>query len=634
MPVCPLSIQPTIMKLIPYPRSRPWFSFEQALLSLFLGLVIFAMSLVSFIIGSQVWYAGRIFPGVRVSGIDVGALGPQEAARRISDSVRYPSEGKILLRDGDRIWVATPADMGLSLDPQASARGAYTIGRGGSMIEQISGPFYTWYVGRNTAPSMVLDQRQAYSYLSRVAKEIDKPTVEASLNLKGTDVVVTPGQVGRSVDIPKALLMVSQQIQTLRDGIINLPVNDSPPVVLDASLQAEIARKILSQPLTLTLPADDPNQAGPWTIDQATLAAMLTFERVQMANGAAQYEVRLNQEVLYNYLANLPSLSRDSQNALFIFNDESKQLEVLQPSVTGRELDVENSVKDIQSKLYAGEHTIPMTMKYTDPPVTDKMTGEQLGIGELVHGETSYFYGSAAARVQNIKTAAAKFHGLLVAPGEIFSMVSALGDITLDNGYAEALIIVGDQTIQGVGGGVCQVSTTLFRAAFFAGYPIVERNPHAYRVSYYEKIAGNRINPNFAGLDATVFVPLVDFKFKNDTPNWLLMETYVSEKNSSITWKFYSTADGRKVDWDTTGPTNLVPPPDPKYRENPDLPSGTIKQVDWAAQGSDVTVNRTVTRDGSVIAQDTFFTHYQAWANAFEYGPGTELPTDTPEPGE
>jgi vancomycin resistance protein YoaR len=102
-------------------------------------------------------------------------------------------------------------------------------------------------------------------------------------------------------------------------------------------------------------------------------------------------------------------------------------------------------------------------------------------------------------------------------------MAEILGDVSLDNGYAEALIILGDRTIEGVGGGVCQVSTTLFRTAFLGGFPIVERHPHAYRVGYYEQNSSGHINPNFAGLDATVFVPIVDLKFINDTPNWLLM---------------------------------------------------------------------------------------------------------------
>jgi vancomycin resistance protein YoaR len=203
-------------------------------------------------------------------------------------------------------------------------------------------------------------------------------------------------------------------------------------------------------------------------------------------------------------------------------------------------------------------------------------------------------------------------------------MADALGDVSLDTGYAEALIILGNRTIQGVGGGVCQVSTTLFRTAFFGGYPIVERHPHAYRVSYYELTRSGNVDEDLAGLDATVFVPVVDFKFTNDTPNWLLMETYVNAAARTLTWKFYSTSDGRTVEWHTTGPENVVEPPDPLYEENPDLAKGEIKQVDWEAEGADITVTRTVWRDGEAIYEDTFSTHYLPWRAVYQYGPGTK----------
>jgi len=597
-------------------------------MSIFIGLFIFAFSLVVFIFGTQIWFAGQIFPGVQVAGINVGGQPPQEAALQISAGIQYPNQGKILLRDGDRIWVTSPAELGLFLDPETSARSAYEIGRSGSLSERVRTQFYIWYSGHSIAPNMVFDQRMAYAYLNNLAKEINKPTIEASIELNGADVVVNPGQVGRFVDLDRALVLVSEQMQTMHDAVIDLPIEESAPVILDASQQAEQARKILSQPLNITMPEQEADQAGPWSIDQTTLAAMLTFERIETENGM-QYQVRLNDESLRTYLSGLSTpLVRTPQNPRFIFNDDTRQLDLLESAIIGRELDLDSSVETIQEKLYAGEHNIPLTMRYTNPPVIDQSTGEEIGIRELVHAETSYFYGSDTARVQNIQAAASKFHGLLVAPGETFSMATALGDITLDNGYAEALIIVGNQTVKGVGGGICQVSTTLFRTAFFAGMPVVERHAHAYRVYYYEKEAGNRLNPNLAGLDATVFVPLVDFKFINDTENWLLMETYVSPSNSAITWKFYSTSDGRRVEWNTTGPTNIVKAPEPLYRENSDLSSGTIKQVDWQADGADVTVNRTVYRGDAVHIQDTFYTHYRPWQNVFEYGPGTELPVD------
>ena len=240
-----------------------------------------------------------------------------------------------------------------------------------------------------------------------------------------------------------------------------------------------------------------------------------------------------------------------------------------------------------------------------------------------MHTENSYFYGSDEARIQNIETAASQFHGLLVPPNSTFSMAEAMGEITLDNGYTEALIIYNGQTIEGVGGGVCQVSTTLFRAAFFAGFPITERHPHAYRVSYYEKTSGNQRNNNLAGLDATVYIPLIDLKFVNDTPYWLLMETYIDHPANRLRWKFYSTSDGRTVEWETTGPTNIEEPEKPDYRENPELAKDEIEQVEWEADGADVLVERTIFKDGSVWLQDSFSTHYEPWRAVYEYGPGT-----------
>jgi vancomycin resistance protein YoaR len=327
-----------------------------------------------------------------------------------------------------------------------------------------------------------------------------------------------------------------------------------------------------------------------------------------------------------------PSLVRLPQDARFIFNDETRQLDRIQNATIGRALDIETSLQAIQQQVVAGEHTILLDLEYTLPAVTDDLTAEQLGITQSVSVYTSYFYGSSAERIQNISTAASRFHGVLVPPGATFSMAEVLGDVSLDNGYAEALIIFGDRTIKGVGGGVCQVSTTLFRTAFFGGFQIDERYAHAYRVGYYEQTASGGINPSLAGLDATVYAPVVDFKFTNDTPYWLLMETYVNAQARTLTWKFYSSSDGRTVEWNTSGPQNIVEPPEPLYEENPELATGEIKQVDWEAEGADVTVTRIVWRSGVILHEDLFQTHYLPWRAVYQYGPGTEVPTPEPTP--
>ncbi len=401
-----------------------------------------------------------------------------------------------------------------------------------------------------------------------------------------------------------------------------LVIQEIQPQILDVSAQADAARQILSQPLTLTIPDATGSDPAPYVYNVQTLAGLLGVQRVESG-----VQVVLNANGLRDLLAPIKQqLDRSTADAKFTFNDDTRQLDLIEDSKVGRTMDMDASIKAINDALLRGEHTVPLAIAEAQPQIAGNATGQQLGITELINSETSYFYGSSDARIQNIQAAAARFHGVLVAPGEIFSMDDTMGDVSLENGFAEALIIYGGRTIKGVGGGVCQVSTTLFRTAFNAGFPIVERNPHAYRVSYYEMVASGAVDSTLAGLDATVYYPLVDFKFKNDSPYWILMETYVNIGARSLTWKFYSTKDGRSVTWNTTGPTNVVPAPAPLFEENPDLKKNEMKQVDYAANGADITVTRTVMKDGAVYFQDQITTHYQPWQAICDYGPDSKDP--------
>ncbi len=274
-----------------------------------------------------------------------------------------------------------------------------------------------------------------------------------------------------------------------------------------------------------------------------------------------------------------PQIDRNPENARFYFDDSTGELVLIESAKVGRLLDIGASLEAVKAGILSGQNTITLTLKTEQPQVGDDATAQSLGITGLVPNGayTTYFRGSGSERLQNIDAARSQFHGLLIPPYTTFSMGEAIGDISLDNGYAEALIIYNGQTITGVGGGVCQVSTTLFRTAFFAGYPIVERHEHAYRVGYYEQRPGSGSDTALAGLDATVYFPLVDLKFTNDRPYWLLMETYFNRTEMSLTWKFYSTDDGRTVEWKNLGLRNVVPAPEPRFEENADLYPGVCQ---------------------------------------------------------
>jgi len=607
----------------PYKRTSVLPQIAAALIS---GTTLFLVLTIIWTLGYQLLYAGRIFPGVSVAGVDLSGMKPSDAAVKLNQTLSYPLTGKILFRDGEKAWVVTPAELGMVFDPSSSAVAAYKSGRSGGLFGALAGQIRAAGRGVSVPPAVIFDERVAHQYLSQISSQINQSVVEASLSLEGTNVVAQPGQVGRELKIEATLLYLAAQLQTFSDGEVQLVVQELHPQVLDVSAQADAARQILSQPLTLTIPNATPNDQGPFVYNPEVLANLLAVQRVQ--NGEqSSVQVALSPTALRDMLVPVKNhVDRLPSDPKFIFNDETRQLDLMEDSKMGRALDVDASIQAINEAVGRGEHTVSLVINEAQPKVSGAATAQELGITQLVSEQTSYFYGSSEERIQNIQAASARFHGVLVAPGETFSMGQYLGDVSLENGFAEALIIYGGRTIKGVGGGVCQVSTTLFRTVFFGGYPIVERYSHAYRVSYYEQTASGAVDPRLAGMDATVYFPLVDFKFTNDTPYWILMETYVSVSARTLTWKFYSTSDGRTVSWETTGPTNVVQAPAPSFEESPELGKNEMKQVDWSANGADITVTRTVWKDGAVLYQDPITTHYEPWQAICQYGPGSKNP--------
>jgi vancomycin resistance protein YoaR len=570
-------------------------------------------------------HANQIYPGVSVAGVDPSGMEPQQAIEKLRELITYPNKGKIVFQYGEKLWVANPEQIGLSLDPEHTALAAYAVGRQGNIFKKLSDQFKTWQNGVILAPIMVYDQSKAYVFLEEIAQEINQPAIEATIAVQDNSLISIAGQIGRSVDIPTTLSTLEPYLSNMTDALIPLVVHETVPQIIDTTATAAAANAILNQSLVLRVPDQQENEPLPWLLDRQTLLGMISIQRIESEQGS-HFEVGLDQKSLRNYLENIAKkFDSHTENARFIFNDETRQLELIQPARIGRALNIETTLQEINQHIAQGIYTVDLQMETYQPQVTNDANAQDFGITELVSSHTSYFYGSSAERIQNIQTASARFHGVMVPPGATFSMAEVLGDVSLDTGYAEALIIFGNRTIEGVGGGVCQVSTTLFRTAFLGGFPIVERHPHAYRVTYYEQTRSGGIDTNLAGLDATVFVPVVDFKFTNDTPYWLLMETYVNAAARTLTWKFYSTSDGRTVEWKTSGLHDIVEPDNPIFQENPELAKNEIKQVDWEVDGADVTVERTVYRNGEIYLQDTFYTHYIPWQAIYEYGPGSDL---------
>jgi vancomycin resistance protein YoaR len=591
------------------------------------GLLLFFLGAALAAGAYRALYSGRILPGVMMAGVDLSTLDPEQAAAALRERLSYPVSGRVVFRHEDIVWVATPAQLGMAFDAGISVDRAFRVGRSGGPLRQLASQLNTWQAGLELAPVIIFDEGVAFAYLQDLARQIDRPPRDADLHLDGTQVVYTPGQIGRKMDVEASLSALAVQLTAFRDAEVPLVIQEELPRILDASSQAEVLRTVLAEPLVLNVPDAGPGDPPPWTLNVDLLAGILSVAPSETGSGWI-YQVSVSTQSMEQFLTQIaPLVDRAPRNARFYFDDSSGQLVLLEPAVVGRTLDVAATQQAINAGLLRGEHAVPLALNLAQPQAPDEATAAALGIDGQVSSYTSYFRGSSAARLTNIQAAAARFHGLLVPPESVFSMAEALGDVTLENGYAEALIIFNGRTITGVGGGVCQVSTTLYRAAFFGGYPIEQRYAHAFRVYYYEQRPERGTDNRLAGLDATVYVPLVDLKFRNDRPSWLLMETYFNPEEYSLTWKFYSGGGTRYVDWSTSGPRNVIPAPEPLFQEAADLPAGSCRQVDYAADGADITVRRDVYRDGALLFSDTVQTHYEPWRAIYQYGAGT------PDPG-
>ena len=306
-----------------------------------------------------------------------------------------------------------------------------------------------------------------------------------------------------------------------------------------------------------------------------------------------------------------------AQDALFTFGNG--RVTAFRPSKDGRALNRNAAYKRIYDAVYGLSKgtitglTVPLPIETVHPAITTDQVNS-FGIKELIGRGYSEFAGSIQGRIHNVALAAGRLNGVLIKPGETFSFNDTVGDISAATGYQSAYIIKDGRTVLGDGGGVCQVSTTIFRAALAAGLPILERHAHAYRVHYYEEDGSK------PGLDATVYSPSYDLKFKNDTPGYILIQAKTDLNNLTLTFDFYGSRDGRVAIlsnqklWDVT-----APPPD-LYQDDPTIPKGTVKQVDFSAWGAKASFDYKVTRGVEILQNTTFTSIFRPWQAVYLKG--------------
>lgn len=439
--------------------------------------------------------------------------------------------------------------------------------------------------------------------IDRISGFTDRPFVPSEIILDKKIVQATPGQLGLELDIDQFHRLLLDRLANYQfSPPLNLPVDSIGYLPTDQQNTLAIARatKLLGKSLTLQYDHQS------LTLDSPVLLSWVAFSS------------DCRQDKISDYVDSLAtSIKKDPVDAVFKF--ENGQVLDFQSAKDGYSLLVDQTnaglcrhlVKLIDSDDQSLTFDLPLT--FTSPKITNSDVNN-LGIKELLGRGTSSFSHSSTIRNFNVEKGASIVNRILVAPGEEFSFIKALGEVSLEAGYKKAYVIKQGRTELDVGGGICQVSTTFFRAMLDAGLDITQRRPHAYRVSYYEE-------DTKPGFDATVFIPSPDLRFINDTGHHLLIQSQYDGVNKKLAYEIYGTSDGRTVDISNYRQWDYAPPPPDVYIDDPTLAPGKVIKDESRVPGLKTAFDWKVSRHGEIIHQKTFQSNYVPWAAVYRRGP-------------
>ena len=547
----------------------------------------------------------RVYPKTTVCQNALTGKTKREAETVIANLVKANSPSNITLTFEKDTFNLNPANIKyLSKD---TATKALKLGRNKNIPLNLKEIGQLLLAGENIGMDFQIDNQKFDSEIATIAAKLYvspiDPEIKIVKNLTEKKVVVETGKNGQEVNIRTLKKELFANLSCPQNEInIKISINAISSKITPA--MAEETRKIATLFLNKELKLFFESQS--WTINDEVMINFLAFEK-----GYDRSKITTFVHELAKTINSLP------ENASFLFETSSNKMVVFKPSkdgVTLNETELTNTIigKLEQIKINQESAALDVPVSKTSAKIS---TGDanSLGIKEQVSKGTSLFIGSIPGRIHNIQLASLKLNGILIAAGETFSFNKALGDVSKDTGYEQAYIIKEGRTVLGDGGGVCQVSTTLFRAALNAGLPITERHAHAYRVHYYEDDLG-------PGFDATVFDPTADLKFINNTSSNLLVQTTVDLKRKLLTFELYGTKDSRKIEIAKVKVWDKQPPPPDLYQDDPTLPKGTIKQVDWSAWGTKAAFDYKVTKDSETIFEKTFTSIYKPWQAVYLRG--------------
>jgi vancomycin resistance protein YoaR len=560
--------------------------------------------------------ARRIYPNISVRGVAVGGLTPDEARRTLERELGAFLYAPVELQLQGQSWRPSAEDLGLTLAVDEAVDAAFALGRGDSRVSNLRTAAAVWEQGADLPLRLVIDQGVAQRYLLDLAAAVELPPADADLRLDGPRVVVTNERWGRQLLVDETLGDLTAAVQGLEQQAVPLRTRDLAPQLRDSAVMplAEELNGLLGGPITLEGSTGGCATGCRWRIEPDQIAQWVSLRRVTGADGAPGFDYSVDQAGIRAALLPMAAAVRE-EGGLPRVAWNGGSLQIVEPGTPGQGLDADQAEALVSAALAGGSRQLALPMQPIPPPVTEQNLAS-LGIVAPVGVGESSFARSEEYRITNITAGTRRMHGVLIPPGGAFSFNQHLGDVNAENGFVEGLAIVDNRTQKEWGGGLCQVSTTVFRAAFFGGLPIDERHEHAFRIGWYEELG----EP--PGLDAAIFTPYNDMRFTNDTGGWLLLEGYVDYERQRLTMVLYGTPTGRSVSYEHRVIEQTPAPAEPVYVDDPAFPRGYLRKSDTARGGITVELLRTVTAGEQLIAQDRFPTQFKAWPDIFVRGTG------------
>lgn len=541
----------------------------------------------------------RAAPGTIIAGENMSNLTSEEIQLKLEEAGRPYLESKIIVKMDGAERQFSPEDLGIKIDAASTLQYVDFVKFDNSNLATIA---YAAWKGKEIPFYNTVDVDKAATIIEDKFAFADKKTKNATLAFEGGALVVVPEVPGKAVDKDKLLNDLKVSASDLTTNSIEVEIYDFVPTVLTADLEANIEefKPKLNNKITLNFENFNFNLKLIDNLD------WVVFENLEGLEGRLKMNIANGFFNAYIDETISPLIEIQPEDVK-IYYDENHEVVIEGKGLNGQTINREAFHEALVTALNNGpteEPTVvamPVDFREVNVDVDEEL--KAIGITQLIATGRSAFAGSTNNRIHNINTGIAKFNGHIIAPGETFSFNTILGPVEAYTGFKPELVIKPEGTIPEYGGGLCQVSSTMYRAALLAGLPIVERTNHSYAVSYYTQVYGY-------GLDATIYPGVHDVRYINDTPGHILIQGYT--EGIKAFFNLYGTSDGRSVElegpylggYTYPGPTVVI--------ETPTLAPGQKKWMENSHTGFNATWYRYLTNAAGETVKEAIYSRYQA----------------------